>query len=199
MDGPAESVSARAGDPVFAYKPSLLGAVWEFRLAPDALEWQAGTRSGRTPYAAIRRMRLSFRPVTMQSYRFITDIWPQQGGALRICSTSWKSMLEQERLNRPYADFVGELHRRIAAANSGAVFERGLPAYQYWAGFTVFVVLSLGLAVLAVRGLQEAAWAGTAFVGGFLALGLWQLGGFFRRNRPGRYRADALPADLLPR
>ena len=47
--------------------------------------------------------------------------------------------------------------------------------------------------------LLEAAWAGTAFVGAFLALSLWQLGGFFRRNRPGRYRADAPPGDLLPR
>jgi hypothetical protein len=28
---------------------------------------------------------------------------------------------------------------------------------------------------------------------------LWQSGNFFRRNRPGLYRPEALPAELLPK
>jgi hypothetical protein len=27
---------------------------------------------------------------------------------------------------------------------------------------------------------------------------MWQIGGFFWRNRPGRYRPDTLPAALMP-
>ena len=48
------------GDPSYAYKSSLLGAPFEFRLAMDALEWRKGTYKGRTPYDRIRRIRLSF-------------------------------------------------------------------------------------------------------------------------------------------
>ena len=33
----------------------------------------------------------------------------------------------------------------------------------------------------------------------FLALFAWQLGTFFRRNRPGTYGPDALPPEVLPR
>ena len=54
----------------YAYKSSLMGAPFEFRLAPDALEWRKGGIAGRTPYGRIRRIRLSFRPMTMQNYRF---------------------------------------------------------------------------------------------------------------------------------
>jgi hypothetical protein len=41
--------------------------------------------------------------------------------------------------------------------------------------------------------------AGALFVVAFLAVFLWQMGGFLRGNRPGTYRLDALPADVLPR
>jgi hypothetical protein len=46
--------------------------------------------------------------------------------------------------------------------------------------------------------LQEGALIGAAVAGVFLAFYLWQLGTFFRRNRPGRYRPDAIPAAVLP-
>jgi hypothetical protein len=47
--------------------------------------------------------------------------------------------------------------------------------------------------------LQADTKAGAAFVGCFLLLLLWQGGNFFRRNRPGVYRPEALPAELLPK
>ena len=37
------------------------------------------------------------------------------------------------------------------------------------------------------------------FTAALMALFLWQGGNFFRRNRPGRYRPDALPAALMPK
>ena len=54
-------------DPAYSYKPSLMGAAFEFRLRPDALEWSKGRYEGRTPYDRIQRVRLSFRPITMQT------------------------------------------------------------------------------------------------------------------------------------
>jgi hypothetical protein len=62
----------------------------------------------------------------------------------------------------------------------------------------IFVGVALGLALLVVRALQADAKGGAAFIGGFLVLFLWQGGNFFRRNRPGLYHPEALPAELMP-
>jgi len=99
----------------YAFKSSLIGAPMELRLADDALEWRRGSSAGRVRYGAVRRMRLSFRPMTMQNHRFLTEIWPANGPKLQIVSTSWKSMFEHQRLDAEYAAFVTELSRRIGA------------------------------------------------------------------------------------
>jgi hypothetical protein len=183
----------------YAYKPSLMGAPWEFKLAPDALEWRIGRHQGRTPYTRIGRVRLSFRPVTMQTRRFVTEIWPVDGPRLVIASSSWRSIVEQEGQDHAYGAFVRELHRRIAASGARVTFEAGSPAILYWLGLAVFVIVSLGLAVLTVRALQFGAWAAAAIIGGMLCLFVWQSGNYFRRNRPGSYRPEALPEQLVPR
>jgi hypothetical protein len=192
------TAATERGDPAYQYKPSLMGAPWEFRLAPDVIEWRMGRHQGRTPYGRISRIRLSFRPTTMQSRRFVTEIWLADGPRLSIASASWKSLVEQEPSDLAYGNFIRELHRRVAAAKVPASFETGSPAVLYWPGLAVFVAGSLGLAALTLHALQTAAWAGAAFVGGFLALFLWQSGSYFRRNRPGSYRPDALPEALVP-
>jgi hypothetical protein len=185
--------------PAYAYKPSLMGAPWEFKLAPDALEWRIGRHQGRTPYTRIARVRLSFRPVTMQTRRFVTEIWPADGPRLVIASSSWKSIVEQEGRDQAYGAFIRELHRRIAASGARVTFEAGSPPILYWLGLAVFVIVTLGLAVLTVRALQSGAWAAAAIIGGMLCLFVWQSGNYFRRNRPGSYRPEALPEQLVPR
>lgn len=196
---PAWTIDPENGDPLYAYKPSLLGTAHEFRLAADALAWRVGGRSGHIPYREIRRLRLSFRPVTMQSYRFLAEVWPASGPKLQIASTSWRSMVELERLDRAYAAFLAELHRRMAGVGARTSFEAGSPPLVYWPGVTVFVVVSLALAALTVRALQAGATTGAIFVVIFLGAFLWQAGTFFRRNRPGTYAPEAIPAVVLPR
>jgi hypothetical protein len=190
---------AATGDDVsYSYKSSVIGAPFEFRLASDVLHWGKGGSRGRTPYRQIRRVRLGFRPMTMQNHRFITEIWTD-GPKLTIASTSWKSMVEHERLDAPYRAFVAELCRRIGAAGGRTVFQTGSPVLLYWIGVIVFVGAALALAGLIVRALQIAAWSGAAFVTAFLGLFLWQAGNFFRRNRPGPFRPAAIPESVLPR
>lgn len=203
MDLPATEDHAAAdtsgGDPSYAYKPSLMGAPFEFRLTGDAVEWRKGGFSGRTPYDRIRRIRLGFRPITMQNYRFLAEVWPVDGPKLQIASTSWKSLVEHERLDASYRAFVGELSRRIGAAGGQTLFHTGSPVLLYWVGVLVFAGASLALAALVVRALQVEAWGGAAFIAAFLAFFLWQAGAFFRRNRPGTFRPDAVPPQVLPR
>jgi hypothetical protein len=185
-------------DRSYSYRPSLLGGAWEFRLTDRGIDWSAGQRSGHVAWRDIRRVRMSFRPVSMQSQRYLTEIWATGAPKLEIVSSSWKSMVEQERLDAPYSAFIAELHRCLAQANSSAHFVQGSHPLLYWPGLVIFASVGLGLAALFVRTLQAKTLGGAAFVGFFLALFLWQGGNFFRRNRPGVYRADAPPPELMP-
>jgi hypothetical protein len=183
----------------YIYRPSVLGAPWEFRLTGDGIEWVAGRKSGRAPFRAIRHVRMSFRPANMQSYRFMTELWADGAPKLRIMSSSWKSMIEQERLDRPYSAFIAELHRRIVQAGTSALFERGGNRLVYWPALIVFTGMILGLTLLVVRALQSDAIGGAAFIAVFAALFTWRGGNFLRRNWPGVYTPDALPADVMPK
>ncbi len=183
----------------YAYKSSVMGAPLEFNLAPDALEWRKGGYAGRTPYGSVRRLRLSFRPITMQNHRFLAEVWLEGGPKLQIASSSWKSLVEHQRLDAEYRAFVSELSRRVGAAGGNTAFDAGSPVYLYWPGVIVFIGAALALAGLAVRALSEQAWGGAAFVAAFFALFLYQAGNFFRRNRPGTFSPDAVPSLLLPK
>ncbi len=192
--------AASAGEGVaYTYRPSLLGAPWEFKLVGDGIEWVNGRKSGRVPFRTLRRVRLSFRPASMQTYRFAAELWADGAPKLEILSSSWKSMVEQERLDKAYAAFIAELHRRIALAAPSARFEQGSHPLLYWPGLMLYAGVSLALAWLVMCALQGGVKAGAAFVGGFLALFLWQGGNYFRRNRPGLYRPHAPPAGLMPK
>jgi len=196
-----DSQTAAAGTAVltYSYRPSLLGAPWEFVLKGDTLTWQAGRKSGRLNLRDVWRLRLAFRPTTMQSQRFLAEIWARGAPKLEICSSSWKSMVEQERLDRGYTAFITELHRRLAQAGVSVRCEQGSDPLLYWPGLVIFAAIALALAAPVVVGLQERAWGGAAFIAVFLLIFLWQAGNYFRRNRPGLYGLDALPPELMPR
>lgn len=185
--------------PAYAYKPSLIGAPWEFRLLKDGLAWQKGRVSDRIAYRDIRRVRLSYRPVTLQTHRFIAEIWSAGSPRLVISSSSWRSLVEQERFDGPYSGFIEELHRRIVAAGAKPSFESGSPPFLYWPGVVIFGLVALALAALFARALYEGAFVAAALIGGFLALFLWQTGSFFQRNYPGSYSPEAIPERVLPR
>jgi hypothetical protein len=183
----------------YAYRPSVLGAAYEFRLGEHGLDWTVGRKSGRLALRSVRRVRMSFRPASMQPHRFVTEVWADRTPKLEIMSTSWKSMVEQERLDKQYAAFVRELHRQLAQAAVPARYEQGTNPALYWPGLVVFVAVSLGLAALIAHALALHANGGAAFIAVFLALFLWRGGEFFRRNRPRRYQAAAPPAELMPK
>jgi hypothetical protein len=193
-DGPNSS----SNDLGYVFKPSLLGSAWEFRLRPDVLEWQAGRMWGRVPYETITRVRLSYRPTTLQQKRFITEVWSSTAPKLTIASTSWKSVIEQERNDDAYSAFVRELNRRIGAAGAQTEFVSGSPPLLYWPGVAVLIAASVVLLAILVRTVMSLDWAGAAFIVAFIALLIWQIVPFFRRNRPGTYRPDSVPADLMP-
>jgi hypothetical protein len=141
---------------------------------------------------------LSFRPASLQTARFVAEIWLKEGPKLTVASASWRSMLDLEQRGPAYTGFIRALHQRLAVEGGTATFLSGTSPFLHWPGIIVFVAIALGLAALTARALRADAWAGAAMVGGFLLLFLWQVGNYFRRNRPGTYDPDRLPEHLLP-
>lgn len=193
--------AADDGGLTYSFRPSLMGAPRIFTLTDRGIDWSAGNRSGQVRYRDVRRVRLSFKPVTMQPHRFLTEIWAEDAPKLQISSASWKSMVEMERLDRRYAAFVTELHARIARAAPRVPvrYEQGANPFAYWPGVVLYVLVALGLAAVFARALEAHTLGAAAFIGAFVALFLWQGGNFFRRNKPGTYAPDALPDKLVPR
>ena len=153
-----EQVADATGETVsYSYRPSVFGAFREFGLTERGIDWAVGLRSGSIPFDRVRRLRVSYRPHSMQSHRFVTELWADGSPKLLISSSSWKSMMEQERLDGAYSSFVRELHRRISRANGATQFERGSNPLIYWLGILVFVGAGIGLAALIVRALQAGA------------------------------------------
>jgi hypothetical protein len=183
----------------YSFRPSAFGAPRNFRLLDGGIAWEIGRRSGVVAFDRIDRVRMSYRPATMQTHRFLIEIWSEGTPRLDIVSSSWKSMVEQIDQGDAYRAFAIALHTRLVTAARHTRFETGMSPFLYWPGITLFVVAALSFAGLTVRILQSGAALAALLIAAFLLLFLWQAGNIFYRNRPGSYRPDALPPQLLPR
>jgi hypothetical protein len=189
--------SPRASSSRYAYKASLIGAAHEFELTDDGLSWQAGNKSGCWPYTDISAIRLSYRPVSMQSRRFRTDV-ESDGQRIAILSTTWQTVTLMLPQDREYRDFITELHARMAQSGSKAALIRGVGPGTYGAGVAVLALVGIAIAGLLLRAILTGEYVAGLFLVGFAALFAWQIGGFVMRNRPGSYTFADLPKALLP-
>lgn len=183
----------------YIYKPSVMGGMCAFRATPDVLQWEVGRHNGAFPYSAIRRIRLSYKPITLANYRFIAEIWADGVPKLTVSSTSWKSIVEQGRQDADYLTFLRALHDNIQVAGADPSLEIGSPPLIYWPGVVIAALMFAVMPVIIYRTAREGAWPAATLITAFLAYCLWYIGGFFYRNRPGFYRADALPPQVLPK
>jgi hypothetical protein len=187
-----------AGGSSYAYKASLIGSAHRFELTDDGLAWHVGGRSGVWPYRDIAAIRLSYRPVSMQPRRFRADIDRAGGGRIAVLSTTWTTVTLMAPQDRDYRAFITQLHRRLKEAGSRAELVGGLRPALHHAAVAVLAMVAVAIGGLLIRALSTGEWAGALFLIGFAALFWWQIGGFVTRNRPRRYRFDALPEELLP-
>jgi len=134
----------------------------------------------------------------MQSRRFRCDITRNDGQRLAIYSTSWQTVALMTTQDRPYRDFITQLHARMRQAGSTASLIGGINSGLYAAGGVVVAAVAISITGLLVRALATGEFAGALFLVGFAALFAWQIGGFMRRNRPQPYTFDTLPQALLP-
>ncbi len=192
------SSNETASSASYAYKASLIGKAHRFELNPEGLCWRIAGKSGVWPYAGISGVRLSYRPVSMQSRRFRADIESADGGRIALLSTSWQTSVLMAPQDRDYCAFIVALHRRMAEAGSNAVLNGGLKPRVYMAAIGLLTLVTTAMAGLLVRAIATGEFAGILFLAGFAALFAWQVGGFVRRNRPRTYTFDRLPQLLLP-
>jgi hypothetical protein len=197
----------------YAYKASLIGAAHRFELTDEGLSWHIGRRSGLWPYAGISAIRLSYRPVSMQSRRFRADIESTglegaglvgtglEGtcpGHIGVLSTTWRTAALMAPQDHDYRAFITQLHARMKRAGSQATLSGGLTPRVYAAAVVLLALVAIAMAGLFVRAVATGEWAGALFLVGFAALFGRQIGGFISRNRPRAYTFDDLPAALLP-
>ena len=182
----------------YAYKASLIGAAHQFELTDGGLSWRAAGKSAVWPYAGIAAVRLSYRPISMQSHRFRADIENGDGGRIVILSTSWQTAALMSPQDRDYRAFITRLHARIGEAGSSAELIGGLKPRLYAAALVFLTLVSIAVSGLFVRAIATGEFAGALFLAGFAALFARQIGGFVRRNRPQAYTFDDLPPALLP-
>jgi hypothetical protein len=182
----------------YAYKASLIGSAHQFELTDAGLSWQIAGRSGVWAYADIAAIRLSYRPISMQSRRFRADIENNSGGRIAVFSTTWQTVSLMAPQDYGYRGFIMELHRRMQAAGSKASLMGGIGPATYTGAVALLTLLGVAMAGLLMRALFTGEFTGALFLVGFAALFAWQVGGFVKRNRPRAYSFDQLPQALLP-
>ena len=182
----------------YAYKASLIGAAHQFELTDDGLSWQVGGKSAVWAYADIAAIRLSYRPVSMQSRRFRADIEHANRQKMAVLSTSWQTVALMAPQDRDYRAFITRLHARMLAAGSKAALIGGIGPKSYAAGIVLLALVGVAITGLFIRAIATREFSGALFLVGFALLFGWQIGGFVRRNRPRAYSFDHLPEALLP-
>jgi hypothetical protein len=182
----------------YAYRPSLIGAAHRFELTEHGLTWYVGGRSADWPYLVIASIRLSYRPVWLQSRRFRADIENVGGERVAVLSTSWQTAALMAPQDRDYRAFIIQLHRGLAEAGSNAELIAGLKPSVYVTALVLLALVATAMIGLLVRAVITGELAGLLFLAGFAALFSWQIGGFVRCNRPRRYTFDDPPKALLP-
>src|SRR3954465_6111311 len=183
---------------MYVYKASLIGSAHRFELMEDGLSWHVGGKSGVWHYPDIAAIRLSYRPVSMQSRRFRADISHLNGQRVSVLSTTWQTVTLMAPQDKDYRAFIIELHRRLEGAGARVVLAGGLKPGLYAAAVAVLALVVIAITGLLARAVATGALGGALFLIGFAALFWWQIGGFVRRTRPQRYTFDALPEELLP-
>ena len=183
---------------VYAQRPKPYSAELELSLEGSRLVAVRGRSRQEFPLAAIERITLSFTPKNSARRAFACRVQATDGRWVQFDNLSWKSLIEVERQNGPYDRIVRGLIARVAAANPSLALVGGIARWRHT------VMSALGLAMLAallgaaIYAATSGSWPlGLAALGLVAYLGFW-LREFLGRNRPRRFTADSVPADLLP-
>jgi hypothetical protein len=152
----------------------------------------------RFPCTDIVRLRLRFDPTRFDHERHRCEITMRDGTKASIWSTHYVSIGEFENRAATYTPLVRALVARVAAANPACDFRVGKKGLVFWAEFAflfaMFTLLVFVLMAFGGYGLSGLVIVKLVIVIGFIPLLLR----YMHKNRPGRFKPDAIPDDALP-
>ncbi|MBV8780035.1 MAG: hypothetical protein JO353_01445 [Phycisphaerae bacterium] len=190
-DGIAETLTYR-------FRPRLIGAEFAFRLDPEELAWDWGSRRGRIAYRDIVRVRLGYRPANLAGSRYVAEVWGRDGTKLQIASVTQRSLFDFQNLAAEYRVFIVDLARRIRASGGSCRYDAGFPAWRWWPAVLV-AAATMGSAIyVAVRALIGGYFVVSAAVVALGLVFLWQIGLMIWRNRPRNCDPLSISGDVLP-
>jgi hypothetical protein len=171
----------------------------EFVLEHDHLAITQGNRSGNFPYADIVLVRLLYKPRNTTNEGYQAKLYRRDNKTAALTNLSWKSLVDMERRDAAYADFVRALITRIARANRSVILEAGMPRWLH-----LITGLAGGIAILALIFVTFRSALNGNFTVAILTGGLglyfgWWTARYLSRNRPRRFTADAIPGDVMPK
>ena len=170
-----------------------------YRLTQDAVVWEdEDGGSGRMAYADISAIRLAYRPSRAQPDRFFATITVPSGGKVRISNTSYRGFNDFIMQDAEYSGFLKALHERLAEGGCDVSYRKGSGLIGFAANLILTIVITGGLAVLALYMLSGGYYGLAAAKLLIVAWYMPVLFKFMKRSMPQRYEPDAIPDDALP-
>jgi hypothetical protein len=169
-----------------------------FEMKPDVLAVTQGSRSGDFAYSDIELIRLLYKPRNTTNEGYQTKLYRKDRRTVGLTNLTWKSLVDLDRKDQDYAVFVRALIGRIAAANPGVVLEAGMPRWLHTVTALAGGIAMLALIFVGVQALRQGGWPMalmTVAIGAYFA---WWTARYLGRNRPRRFRPEAIPDDVMP-
>ncbi len=194
----ADALERQGGEPADAgWFPHAMRIFLRILLPWYVIPIEAGGPA-RFAFADIVRMRLRFDPTRFDHQRHRCEITMRDRTKVSIWSTHYVSVGEFENRAATYTPLVRALVARTAAANPACDFRVGKKGWLYWAEFAfflaMFTLLVFVLMAFGGYGLSGLVIVKLVIIVGFIPLLLR----YMHKNRPGRFKPDAIPEDGLP-
>jgi hypothetical protein len=183
---------------IYRQRPKPVGFELEYSLDGDTLVIDSMRKIDRVPLKYVEAVRFLYAPANTARGGFRTVLTLRDGKKLSFGNLSWRSLVDCQNQSEDYRAFVERLVEAIRRANPKVRFIGGRSPVGWWLSLILGVATTLGLIYFIARtftmGANGAAGLGVAV----LALTLWQIAPFVRRNRPQALASGTIPPELMP-
>ncbi|MFG1344287.1 hypothetical protein V5F59_05290 [Xanthobacter autotrophicus DSM 431] len=191
-------MNSAEGGASYSYLPRLGGAGVRLTLGPGVLLFAVGAKEGRLSLADIIEVRLRFQAAKFAGTAFEMELRGRDGTQLKIGSASRTSLTAVRDQGSAYAAFVRAFHAARGGAGGECRYIGGFPAWRFRLMAVLGVATVAGLVAVIGFALSERQWNAAVLLAALSAALAWPTGQMVWRNRPVRYRPEAVPAHLLP-
>jgi hypothetical protein len=169
-----------------------------FEMKRDVLAVTQGSRSGDFAYGDITMVRLLYKPRNTTNEGYQAKLYRKDRRTVGLTNLTWKSLVDLDRQDADYATFVKTLIQRIATANPNVVLEAGMPRWLHILTAVAGGIAMIALVLVGIAALRQGGWPMALMTVAIGAYFVWWTWRYLGRNRPRRFRPDAIPPDVMP-